>query len=59
MEIWLITCCRQIWQRLRLLRRKPPLLPPITGIAARHNAQLDEEYRAVIRDLDNILAMEP
>jgi hypothetical protein len=56
MGFWLL-CCQRFWQRLRmrLLRKKPPQTLMQTN-PLQKNAQLDEEYRAVIRELDDILA---
>lgn len=57
--MWLLLCCQRFWQRLRLrlLRKKQPQTLMHTN-PLQKNPQLDEEYRAVIRELDNILAAE-
>jgi hypothetical protein len=55
--MWLLLCCQRFWERLRLLRKKQPQTLMQTN-PLQKNPQLDEEYRAVIRELDDILAAE-
>jgi hypothetical protein len=57
MGFWLLLCCQRFWKRLRLLRKKQPQTLMQTN-PLQKNPQLDEEYRAVIRELDDILAAE-
>ena len=58
MRLWLL-CCQRFWERLRLrlLRKKLPQTLMQTN-PLQKNPQLDEEYRAVIRELDDILTAE-
>jgi hypothetical protein len=54
--MWMLACCQRLWQRLRL--RLLLLLRARAHSKTLQNPQLDEEYRAVIRELDDILAAE-